>query len=187
MVGTAGFEPATFCSQSRCATRLRYAPDPQNVSILGRLCKWPNATVCCQKGPNPVEPRHTSDTLGSRGVPTQKQADAWPCKTLAARSPFIQRNRNEKWGAGQRKPNPTPRKDGVVNMTTFLSFVNGFPTVAGSRMSKARTKTLALVSPSIQRPIRNRAVPGKVERRCISSTGRGCPGPVCRVKAPKKA
>src|SRR5436853_142991 len=26
MVGAAGFEPATFCSQSRRATRLRYAP-----------------------------------------------------------------------------------------------------------------------------------------------------------------
>ena len=26
MVGTAGFEPATLCSQSRCATRLRYVP-----------------------------------------------------------------------------------------------------------------------------------------------------------------
>src|SRR5215469_11342758 len=29
MVGAAGFEPATLCSQSRCATRLRYAPPPQ--------------------------------------------------------------------------------------------------------------------------------------------------------------
>src|SRR5712691_4032899 len=28
MVGAAGFEPATFCSQSRRATRLRYAPAP---------------------------------------------------------------------------------------------------------------------------------------------------------------
>jgi hypothetical protein len=26
VVGAAGFEPATLCSQSRCATRLRYAP-----------------------------------------------------------------------------------------------------------------------------------------------------------------
>ena len=26
MVGAAGFELATLCSQSRCATRLRYAP-----------------------------------------------------------------------------------------------------------------------------------------------------------------
>jgi len=28
MVGAAGFEPATLCSQSRCATRLRYTPKP---------------------------------------------------------------------------------------------------------------------------------------------------------------
>src|SRR5215211_2624630 len=28
VVGAAGFEPATLCSQSRCATRLRYAPMP---------------------------------------------------------------------------------------------------------------------------------------------------------------
>ncbi len=28
MIGTAGFEPATPCSQSRCATRLRHAPCP---------------------------------------------------------------------------------------------------------------------------------------------------------------
>ncbi len=26
LVGAAGFEPATLCSQSRCATGLRYAP-----------------------------------------------------------------------------------------------------------------------------------------------------------------
>ena len=28
MVGETGFEPATLCSQSRCATRLRYSPTP---------------------------------------------------------------------------------------------------------------------------------------------------------------
>ena len=26
MVGVVGFEPTTLCSQSRCATRLRYTP-----------------------------------------------------------------------------------------------------------------------------------------------------------------
>ena len=26
LVGAAGFEPATLCSQGRCATKLRYAP-----------------------------------------------------------------------------------------------------------------------------------------------------------------
>ena len=29
LVGATGFEPATLCSQSRCATRLRYAPTPK--------------------------------------------------------------------------------------------------------------------------------------------------------------
>ena len=28
LVGAEGFEPPTLCSQSRCATRLRYAPMP---------------------------------------------------------------------------------------------------------------------------------------------------------------
>ncbi len=27
MVGLTGFEPATLCSQSRCATKLRYSPN----------------------------------------------------------------------------------------------------------------------------------------------------------------
>ena len=32
MVGAAGFELATLCSQSRCATRLRYAPKEWNYT-----------------------------------------------------------------------------------------------------------------------------------------------------------
>ena len=32
MVGAEGFEPPTLCSQSRCATRLRYAPTLEIVS-----------------------------------------------------------------------------------------------------------------------------------------------------------
>lgn len=28
LVGVTGFEPATLCSQSRCATKLRYTPQP---------------------------------------------------------------------------------------------------------------------------------------------------------------
>jgi hypothetical protein len=31
MVGVAGFEPATPCSQGRCATELRYTPSLQQV------------------------------------------------------------------------------------------------------------------------------------------------------------
>jgi hypothetical protein len=43
MVGAAGFELATLCSQSRCATRLRYAPTNVILTfknlILGRTAK----------------------------------------------------------------------------------------------------------------------------------------------------
>ena len=32
MVGETGFEPATLCSQSRCATRLRYSPTGRSLT-----------------------------------------------------------------------------------------------------------------------------------------------------------
>ncbi len=31
LVGAEGFEPPTLCSQSRCATRLRYAPTADSI------------------------------------------------------------------------------------------------------------------------------------------------------------
>ena len=31
LVGVAGFEPATPCSQGRCATKLRYTPNTKNI------------------------------------------------------------------------------------------------------------------------------------------------------------
>ena len=34
LVGVAGFEPATYCSQSSCATRLRYTPASRQVSPI---------------------------------------------------------------------------------------------------------------------------------------------------------
>jgi hypothetical protein len=39
MVGAEGFEPPTLCSQSRCATRLRYAP------TLFRLYREPAMSI----------------------------------------------------------------------------------------------------------------------------------------------
>ena len=45
MVGAAGFEPATLCSQSRCATRLRYAPCHLTVMISLRFCRRPRKGV----------------------------------------------------------------------------------------------------------------------------------------------
>ena len=37
MVGAEGFEPPTLCSQSRCATRLRYAPTVLPDCIVNRM------------------------------------------------------------------------------------------------------------------------------------------------------
>ena len=37
MVGAEGFEPPTLCSQSRCATRLRYAPTVLLDCIVNRI------------------------------------------------------------------------------------------------------------------------------------------------------
>ncbi len=38
MVGAAGFELATLCSQSRCATRLRYAPTKLRIIAIKKCC-----------------------------------------------------------------------------------------------------------------------------------------------------
>src|SRR5690606_374252 len=35
LVGVAGFEPATPCSRSRCATRLRYTPSGREGPVFG--------------------------------------------------------------------------------------------------------------------------------------------------------
>ena len=47
MVGAAGFELATLCSQSRCATRLRYAPTSDILTLkqpflddIGKKSHW---------------------------------------------------------------------------------------------------------------------------------------------------
>ena len=34
MVGVAGFEPATPCSQGRCATKLRYTPNTKDIILV---------------------------------------------------------------------------------------------------------------------------------------------------------
>ena len=39
MVGAEGFEPPTLCSQSRCATRLRYAPTAFIIALHASLAK----------------------------------------------------------------------------------------------------------------------------------------------------
>ncbi len=50
MVGAEGFEPPTLCSQSRCATRLRYAP-----------WRWP---ISIAKPPPPCIPETSGAALG---------------------------------------------------------------------------------------------------------------------------
>ena len=39
MVGAEGFEPPTLCSQSRCATRLRYAPTVRSMELNAATSK----------------------------------------------------------------------------------------------------------------------------------------------------
>ena len=45
VVGAAGFEPATFWSQTRRATRLRYAPDAARFRYTVRFCAASEATA----------------------------------------------------------------------------------------------------------------------------------------------
>ena len=43
LVGAAGFEPAASCSQSRRATKLRYAPVSSLIIIGSRFFNWAKA------------------------------------------------------------------------------------------------------------------------------------------------
>jgi hypothetical protein len=47
MVGAEGFEPPALCSQSRCATRLRYAPTVLFDCIVNRIVSAFVPRVCC--------------------------------------------------------------------------------------------------------------------------------------------
>ena len=65
MVGVAGFEPATPCSRSRCATRLRYTPAAFEEPPLYRRTPWPTSKFCPRDrqalatyGTGYREPRH---------------------------------------------------------------------------------------------------------------------------------
>src|ERR1700729_191794 len=48
MVGAEGFEPPTLCSQSRCATRLRYAPTSAARKFPGQETLWLGKLAACQ-------------------------------------------------------------------------------------------------------------------------------------------
>jgi hypothetical protein len=62
MVGAEGFEPPTLCSQSRCATRLRYAPTSNFDCIAERNAV---AAATCLVGHKPGYcPRDEQDRQG---------------------------------------------------------------------------------------------------------------------------
>src|SRR5271168_4073793 len=54
MVGAEGFEPPTLCSQSRCATRLRYAPTAYSLSHRSAI----GVTGCRTNRENPCRTEH---------------------------------------------------------------------------------------------------------------------------------
>ena len=70
MVGAAGFELATLCSQSRCATRLRYAPNSTKYNLF-LLSK-----------------RITRTFLHCTGKPILKPLPAHPCSTPQTKKPL---------------------------------------------------------------------------------------------------
>ncbi len=49
MVGAIGFEPTTPCSRSRCATRLRYAPNLFAVSVELGNCNFGSVTAALDR------------------------------------------------------------------------------------------------------------------------------------------
>jgi hypothetical protein len=61
MVGAEGFEPPTLCSQSRCATRLRYAP-----TLLLRCCSDSNPTRVPASASAPACGRNAPDATIER-------------------------------------------------------------------------------------------------------------------------
>lgn len=72
MVGETGFEPATLCSQSRCATRLRYSPmdvnrpHKANTSVRqGRAFAVPPQPPGIASGPHVFRIPTSVDACGS--------------------------------------------------------------------------------------------------------------------------
>ncbi len=50
LVGATGFEPATPCSQSRCATELRYTPKPMALPWEGTKVRWLGTNAASKVG-----------------------------------------------------------------------------------------------------------------------------------------
>ncbi len=83
MVGAEGFEPPALCSQSRCATRLRYAPTPSSLAQadmdLASLCTVDHEAPYRQPGtckPRSNDPlTHSSSRNGSIAIVISKRTN----------------------------------------------------------------------------------------------------------------
>ena len=75
MVGAAGFEPATLCSQSRCATRLRYAPDARPTGGLG-VTRLPARHQAGRRKQPEIRREHKLATSAAAASPVVKGAPA---------------------------------------------------------------------------------------------------------------
>ena len=71
MVGVERFELPTHCSQSSCATRLRYTPKPVNLSMLRTplFCVNPFPSFWATKNPINSKGHPYSDGLKNNGAP----------------------------------------------------------------------------------------------------------------------
>jgi hypothetical protein len=77
MVGAEGFEPPALCSQSRCATRLRYAP------TLLDCTRHPSAFLIIGLSSSPRQARCMSNakTYPSKTIGKAKTANRHPART----------------------------------------------------------------------------------------------------------
>jgi hypothetical protein len=69
MVGAEGFEPPTLCSQSRCATRLRYAP------ILGLYRNQRSSSLVAEPLQEPKDEEDRGQKEGGEGRGYQQQEE----------------------------------------------------------------------------------------------------------------
>src|ERR1700677_4310044 len=78
MVGAEGFEPSALCSQSRCATRLRYAPTVWFDCIANRFTAADGGATDGQPGkvPNYQQRRNGEDERLGRGQQKHKTSVA---------------------------------------------------------------------------------------------------------------
>src|SRR5262249_2669980 len=66
LVGATGFEPAALCSQSRCATRLRYAPTPESIQFY---CVFGWHLHCPHRSCAPTVPKLSQNPSGCPRIP----------------------------------------------------------------------------------------------------------------------